>query len=104
MGAVDQPQWHSLHTKKPAAQLQSKKRGQLHSGLTADLNLNYGLRNYIKDLVNDLLLFFNYSGRKSQHRRAESPTPDIIVKKDKYNKGIVAHDKISSTPFRQAPH
>ncbi|XP_070775129.1 ETS-related transcription factor Elf-1-like isoform X2 [Enoplosus armatus] len=52
VGAVDQPQWHSLHTKKPAAQLQSKKRG-----------------------------------RKPRHRRAESPTPDIIVKKDKYNKG-----------------
>lgn len=28
VGAVDQPQWPSLHTKKPAAQLQSKKRGQ----------------------------------------------------------------------------
>ncbi|KAM9350194.1 ETS-related transcription factor Elf-1-like [Symphorus nematophorus] len=52
VGAVDQPQWHSLHTKKPAAQLQTRKRG-----------------------------------RKSRHRRAESPTPDIIVKKDKYNKG-----------------
>ncbi|XP_042283793.1 ETS-related transcription factor Elf-1-like isoform X1 [Thunnus maccoyii] len=52
VGAVDQPQWHTLHTKRPAAQLQSKKRG-----------------------------------RKSRHRRAESPTPDIIVKKDKYNKG-----------------
>ncbi|KAG8013933.1 ETS-related transcription factor Elf-1 [Nibea albiflora] len=52
VGAVDQPQWHSLHTKKPAAQLQSKKRGQ-----------------------------------KPRHRRAESPTPNIIVKKDKYNKG-----------------
>ncbi|XP_038574551.1 ETS-related transcription factor Elf-1-like isoform X2 [Micropterus salmoides] len=52
VGAVDQPRWHSLHTKKPAAQLQSKKRG-----------------------------------RKPRHRRAESPTPDIIVKKDKYNKG-----------------
>lgn len=26
-------------------------------------------------------------GRKPRHRRAESPTPDIIVKKDKYNKG-----------------
>ncbi|XP_042353493.1 ETS-related transcription factor Elf-1-like isoform X1 [Plectropomus leopardus] len=52
VGAVDQPQWHSLHTKKPAAQLQSKKRG-----------------------------------RKPRHRRAESPTPDIKVKKDKYNKG-----------------
>uniref|UniRef100_A0A8C2ZS94 ETS domain-containing protein n=1 Tax=Cyclopterus lumpus TaxID=8103 RepID=A0A8C2ZS94_CYCLU len=52
VGAFDQPQWHSLHTNKPAAQLQSKKRG-----------------------------------RKARHRRAESPTPDIIVKKDKYNKG-----------------
>ncbi|XP_054452625.1 ETS-related transcription factor Elf-1-like isoform X2 [Anoplopoma fimbria] len=49
MGGFDQQQWHS---KKPAAQLQSKKRG-----------------------------------RKPRHRRAESPTPDIIVKKDKYNKG-----------------
>ncbi|TNN62543.1 ETS-related transcription factor Elf-1 [Liparis tanakae] len=52
VGAFDQPQWHSLHTNPPAAQLQSKKRG-----------------------------------RKARHRRAESPTPDIIVKKDKYNKG-----------------
>lgn len=52
VGAVDQPQWHSLHAQKPAAQLQSRKRG-----------------------------------RKPRHRRAESPTPDIIVKKDKYNKG-----------------
>uniref|UniRef100_A0A3Q3X4F8 ETS domain-containing protein n=1 Tax=Mola mola TaxID=94237 RepID=A0A3Q3X4F8_MOLML len=52
VGAVDQPQWPTFHTKKPAAQLQSKKRG-----------------------------------RKPRHRRAESPTPDIIVKKDKYNKG-----------------
>ncbi|XP_026229906.1 ETS-related transcription factor Elf-1-like isoform X2 [Anabas testudineus] len=52
VGAVDQSQWQLLHTKKPAAQLQSRKRG-----------------------------------RKSRHRRAESPTPDIIVKKDKYNKG-----------------
>ncbi|XP_035527124.1 ETS-related transcription factor Elf-1-like isoform X2 [Morone saxatilis] len=52
VGAVDKPQWPLLHTKKPAAQLQSRKRG-----------------------------------RKPRHRRAESPTPDIIVKKDKYNKG-----------------
>ncbi|XP_070831189.1 ETS-related transcription factor Elf-1-like isoform X2 [Chaetodon trifascialis] len=52
VGAVDQSQWQSLHTKRPAAQLQSKKRG-----------------------------------RKPRHRRAESPTPDIVVKKDKYNKG-----------------
>ncbi|KAM6990018.1 ETS-related transcription factor Elf-1-like isoform 1-T1 [Tautogolabrus adspersus] len=52
VGAFDQPQWHSLHTRKPASQLQSRKRG-----------------------------------RKPRHRRAESPTPDITVKKDKYNKG-----------------
>ncbi|XP_028987665.1 ETS-related transcription factor Elf-1-like isoform X2 [Betta splendens] len=52
VGAVGQSQWQSLHTKKPAAQLQSKKRS-----------------------------------RKPRHRRAESPTPDIIVKKNKYNKG-----------------
>uniref|UniRef100_A0A3Q1GT13 ETS-related transcription factor Elf-1-like n=1 Tax=Acanthochromis polyacanthus TaxID=80966 RepID=A0A3Q1GT13_9TELE len=52
VGAIDQPQWHLLHTKKPATPLQSKKRG-----------------------------------RKPRHRRAESPTPDITVKKDKYNKG-----------------
>ncbi|XP_034559860.1 ETS-related transcription factor Elf-1-like isoform X2 [Notolabrus celidotus] len=52
VGAFDQPQWHSLHTGKPASQLQSRKRS-----------------------------------RKPRHRRAESPTPDIKVKKDKYNKG-----------------
>lgn len=94
VGSVDQPQWHSLHTKKPASQLQSKKRGQSFSGISDNLKLNYGLYNYIKYLLNDLLLFFNCSGRKPRHRRAESPTPDIIVKKDKYNKGIVPHDKI----------
>lgn len=90
MGAVDQPRWHSLHTKKPAAQLQSKKRGQSLSGLSAYLKLNYGFCDYIKSLVSNLLLFFDSSGRKPRHRRAESPTPDIIVKKDKYNKGTVA--------------
>lgn len=52
VGAADQSQWHSLHTKKPVAQLQSRKRG-----------------------------------RKARYQRAESPTPDITVKKDKYNKG-----------------
>uniref|UniRef100_A0A3B3BV55 ETS domain-containing protein n=1 Tax=Oryzias melastigma TaxID=30732 RepID=A0A3B3BV55_ORYME len=52
VGAVDEPQWKSLHTKRPVAQLQSRKRG-----------------------------------RKFKHRRAESPTPEITVKKDKYNKG-----------------
>lgn len=86
VGAVDQPQWPSFQTKKPAAQLQSKKRGHLES---ADLELNFGLCNYVTCVLNEPLLFFNYSGRKPRHRRAESPTPDIIVKKDKYNKGIV---------------
>ncbi|KAM9323268.1 ETS-related transcription factor Elf-1-like isoform 2-T2 [Pholidichthys leucotaenia] len=52
VGAVDQPQWHSVHVNKPSSQLQSKKRG-----------------------------------RKPRHRRVESPTPDIRVKKDRYNKG-----------------
>ncbi|CAJ1071643.1 ETS-related transcription factor Elf-1-like isoform X2 [Xyrichtys novacula] len=52
VGPFDQPQWHSLHTGKPASQLHSRKRS-----------------------------------RKPRHRRAESPTPDIKVKKDKYNKG-----------------
>ncbi|XP_023820770.1 ETS-related transcription factor Elf-1-like isoform X3 [Oryzias latipes] len=52
VGAVDEPQWKSLHSKRPVAQLQSRKRGQ-----------------------------------KFKHRRAESPTPEITVKKDKYNKG-----------------
>lgn len=52
VGAFDQPQWDSLHTGRPASQLQSRKRS-----------------------------------RKPRHRRAESPTPDIKVKKDKYNKG-----------------
>ncbi|XP_015233560.1 PREDICTED: ETS-related transcription factor Elf-1-like isoform X1 [Cyprinodon variegatus] len=50
VGAIDQSQW--LNGERPAAQLQSKKRG-----------------------------------KKARHRRAESPTPDIKVKKDKYNKG-----------------
>lgn len=36
------------------------------------------------------------AGRKPRHRRAESPTPEITVKKDKYNKGIVKQNK---TPF-----
>ncbi|MEQ2276044.1 hypothetical protein XENORESO_012827 [Xenotaenia resolanae] len=29
IGTVDQSQWHSLHKERPAAQLQSKKRGEL---------------------------------------------------------------------------
>ncbi|CAN9503064.1 unnamed protein product [Ophioblennius macclurei] len=52
VGAVDQPQWLSLHAEKSVAQLQTRKRG-----------------------------------RKPRHRRADSPTPNITVKKDKYNKG-----------------
>lgn len=52
VGAVDQPQWLSLHAEKSVTQLQTRKRG-----------------------------------RKPRHRRADSPTPNITVKKDKYNKG-----------------
>lgn len=33
VGAVDQSQWHSLHKQRPAAQLQSKKRGELYVSL-----------------------------------------------------------------------
>nr|XP_057922703.1 ETS-related transcription factor Elf-1-like isoform X2 [Doryrhamphus excisus] len=51
VGAVEEPEWQSLHTNNPATQLQSKKRS------------------------------------RKRHRRAESPTPDIIVKRNKYNKG-----------------
>lgn len=40
VGPVDQSQWHSLHTEKPAAQLQSKKRGQTHMGLSSYLKIN----------------------------------------------------------------
>ncbi|XP_034039703.1 ETS-related transcription factor Elf-1-like isoform X2 [Thalassophryne amazonica] len=50
--AVDQPQWGEVHTKEPAAQLQSRKKV-----------------------------------RKPRHQRAESPTPDIRVKKSRYHKG-----------------
>lgn len=50
VGAVDQPQWHTVH--QESATSQSKKRG-----------------------------------KKSRHRRADSPTPEITVKKDRYNKG-----------------
>ncbi|XP_077411952.1 ETS-related transcription factor Elf-1-like isoform X1 [Vanacampus margaritifer] len=51
MGAVEEPEWHTLHTNEPATQLQSKQRS------------------------------------RKRHRRAESPTPEIKVKRDKYNKG-----------------
>ncbi|KAM3866073.1 ETS-related transcription factor Elf-1-like [Diretmus argenteus] len=51
VGAVDQPQWHTLPGERVAHQ-QTKKRG-----------------------------------KKRCHRRAESPTPNIIVQKGKYNKG-----------------
>lgn len=49
VGALEQPQWHSLHQ---STTLQSKKRA-----------------------------------KRSRHRRAESPTPEITVKRDRYNKG-----------------
>ncbi|XP_019733452.1 ETS-related transcription factor Elf-1-like isoform X1 [Hippocampus comes] len=51
LGAVEEPEWHTLHANEPATQLQSKQRS------------------------------------RKRHRRAESPTPDIKVKGDKYNKG-----------------
>lgn len=80
---------HSCSPKKEVSHLES-----------ADLELNFGLCNYITYVLNEPLLFFNYSGRKPRHRRAESPPPDIIVKKDKYNKGIVTRNKICEAPFR----
>lgn len=43
-----------------------------------------------------MLLLFNYLGRKPRPRGAESPTPDIVVKKEKYNKGIVTHSDIQT--------
>ncbi|KAF3858555.1 hypothetical protein F7725_011756 [Dissostichus mawsoni] len=85
VGAIDQQQWHSLHTKKPVSQLQSKKRGQILSNVIGVIINNWY---YIKYLVNDFCFCsFKNSVRKPRHRRAESPTPDIVVKKDKYNKG-----------------
>lgn len=50
VGAVDQPQWHSLHTKRPAAQLRSKKRGQSLNLLSVYLKVNNGLCDFIKYL------------------------------------------------------
>lgn len=102
VGAVDQTQWPSLHTNKPTAQLQTKKRGQ--SLRISQYETNYGLSNHITCLAHELLLFFNHLGRKPRHRRAESPTPDIIVKKDKYNKGIFILNKITLAPVREAPY
>ncbi|KAF7653665.1 hypothetical protein LDENG_00080010 [Lucifuga dentata] len=52
VGAVDQPQWHTLHTRKPVTQPESKKKS-----------------------------------KKPRYRRAESPIPDIKVKKTRFNKG-----------------
>ncbi|XP_049603065.1 ETS-related transcription factor Elf-1 isoform X1 [Syngnathus scovelli] len=51
VGAVEEPQWHTVHTNELATQLQSKQRS------------------------------------RKRHQRPESPTPDIKVKRDKYNKG-----------------
>lgn len=85
VGAFDQTQWPSLHTNKPTVQLQTKKRGQSLSIRRSQVN--YALSNCIICLTLEPISFFNHAGRKPRHRRAESPTPDIIVKKDKYNKG-----------------
>ncbi|XP_061926731.1 ETS-related transcription factor Elf-1-like isoform X2 [Entelurus aequoreus] len=51
VGAVEEPDWHSLHTENPATQLQSKKRS------------------------------------RKRHRRTDSPTPEIVVRRNRYNKG-----------------
>lgn len=83
MGTVDQ--WPSLHTEQPAAQLQSKKRGQSQHLLLSHLVIFC----HITSIEKEPLVFSNISGRKPRHRRPESPTPDITVKKDKYNKGDV---------------
>lgn len=84
MGTVDQLQWPSLHTEQPAAQLQSKKRGQSLSICSSHIMFCH-----ITTIEKEPLMFSNISGRKPRHRRPESPTPDITVKKDKYNKGNV---------------
>lgn len=47
---VDQPQWHSLHTKRPAAQLQSRKRGQSLYCLSVYLKVKNDLCDFIKYL------------------------------------------------------
>lgn len=85
MGTVDQLQWPSLHTEQPAAQLQSKKRGQSLLPCNQVTVYHHGT-----SMEEEPLVFSNISGRKPRHRRPESPTPDITVKKDKYNKGNVA--------------
>lgn len=51
VGPVDQSQWHSLHTKKPAAQLQSKKKGQSPISLLSARNVNDSLCFDIEYLV-----------------------------------------------------
>lgn len=92
------------HCRQRSLQHSCSPRREVSHLKSADLELNFGLRNYITYVLKEPLLFFNYSGRKPRHRRAESPTPDIIVKKDKYNKGIVTCNKISEAPFRHAHH
>lgn len=100
VGAFDQTQWPSLHTNKPTVQLQTKKRGQSLS--ISRSQVNYALRNCIICLTHKPISFFNHAGRKPRHRRAESPTPDIIVKKDKYNKGTFILCKTSLALGREA--
>lgn len=104
MGAFDQTQWPSLHTNKPTVQLQTKKRGQSLS--ISRSQVNYALSNCVICLTHEPVSFFKHAGRKPRHRRAESPTPDIIVKKDKYNKGTftVFSTKTTSALGRKALH
>lgn len=91
VGAVDEPQWKSLHSKRPVAQLQSRKRGENLFRLFWEQTLFFSF--------NVLIVFFLFffAGQKFKHRRAESPTPEITVKKDKYNKGTVSYNKLETS-------
>lgn len=107
MGTVDQLQWPSLLTEQPAAQLQSKKRGQSLSICSSHINSRFVI--ILQVLKKSRCFFFsNISGRKPRHRRPESPTPEITVKKDKYNKGnvtalLIGRNK-ASTVKQEAEH
>lgn len=48
VGAVDEPQWTTLNTGRPAAQQQTRKKGQRVSGLSASCanHILYGLCDY----------------------------------------------------------
>lgn len=56
---------------------------------SASLKSSYVLSNYFTMTEKSHFFFSIILGRKPRHQRPESPTPDITVKKDKYNKGNV---------------